>query len=307
MLILLLALFANPAFAHDSKGRLSIDEYKKMDPEQRRESFRSTTREIDPDDFFDLFILGIKDPDSMVRRNAIGKLAFIMGGLQTLKREKKSIPLKMTKIGELQDLLIATLSDPDAQTRGAAVWALAFSGAPSAKIESALLNRLVKEPNEQIKAGIIETMGRAGYESSAYIQVLRKSLFDSSTEVSNAAATAICESKPPDMLPTLAQGIKKNRNSVYLELQAMAAYGAEALPYLEKLAADSTLPEFSKKRITETIAALKNPAPEAAETPRQKAVSLFDDRGSNPPASKQSAPVPPTAVPTPLRQGTGDD
>jgi len=291
-----------------AKERFTIDDYAKMDAEQKRKIFASNDKEInDPTKFLDLFILGLNDPDPIVQHNATARLSATMVGLQNYKREKGTIPVDASRMGEVQDALITKISSPDAQIRGAAFQALAFSAEPNPKIESALLEQLAQEQNDQLKGCIIETMGFAGYDSEKYIQTLRGSLSTPSSYdyVSDAAAKTIVALKPPGMLPLLAQMLEKKR-SLHWGTLAMAAYGAEAKPYLpllEQLAADPTLGMHGE--ISNVIAAIQNPPPSPTATPRIKAVSL-QSSATKPPtsATAQTTPAPaqqpePTESPTP--------
>jgi hypothetical protein len=284
----------------------SPNAFQKMSKEQKLMTLASNPPIGDADQLLEVLMMGINDSDKDIQKEAMGKLAATMIGLQQYVQKHGEIPIDSENIAKAQLALRTQLSNPDDQLRGGAFMALAYSDAPNPDIESALLNQFAREPNEQLKAGIIETMGFAGYDSIRYIQILGESLLTPSSYdyISDAASTVIATLKPPGILPLLAQMLEKKR-SLHWGTLAMAAYGAEAKPYLpllEKLAADPTL--AMRGEINNVIAAIQNPPPPPAATPRIKAVSL--QSAAKPPtsATAQTTPVPaqqpkPTASPAP--------
>lgn len=254
-------IFINSSVA---QTRISVSEYGSLTTEQRRKLFSGSVVDHlgDQNELLDLFMIGIQDPDPVVQRNAVGQLGNMIVGLQRFKHERGLILADMSKIGEVQDLLAAKLSSSDSQVRGSAVQALAYSGEPNAKVESVLLGHLAKEPNSQIKGGIIESMGVAGYDSDAYVQALQVGILDQSSYVREAAVKSVLVVKPPGALPLLVQALEKYKTGVHWAPQAIGAYGSAAQPYLpnlENLIADPATPSELKEAIRNAINVIRYP------------------------------------------------
>lgn len=258
------------------QNNFSSSNFSKMSKEQKLKMLTSNPRIEEVDQLLEVLTLGIQDSNKDIQKEAMSKLAATMVGLQQFAQKRGSIPLSPARLAQVQSVLKAELANQDNQLRGGAYVALAYSGAPSPDVESALLNQFAQESDEMLKGGIIETMGFAGYDSDKYIQTLRESILDPSSYVRNAAAKTIFSLKSPGMLPLLAQALEK-KLSIHWNTQAMAAYGAEAQPYLpllERLLADPTI--VGREEIANAIAAIKNPSPQAATTPQIKALSLIN-------------------------------
>lgn len=286
-----------------AQNNITLSDFLKMSKDQKLKTLTSSPQIGEADQFLEVLITGVQDPDKDIQKEAMAKLAATMIGLQQYAQKRGSAPVSPSRITQAQSVLKEELSNPDDQMRGGAFVALAYSSAPNPDIESSLLNLLAQEQNDQLQGGIIETMGFAGYNSDKYVQTLRESILAPSSYVRDAAAKTVVSLKPPGMLPLLAQALKK-KLSVHWYSQAMAAYGAEAQPYLpllEMLAADPTV--VGRGDIANAIAVIKNPSPQAAATPRIKAISLVDDRALKPPTPTTTA-AQTTAVPaaTPVQQ-----
>lgn len=291
------------AFAE--QGSFSINDVPKMNVEQRRKLFGDTDTPVfnESEKFLDLFILGLNDADKVTQRKAAQKLSMTMAALQRMKRGGEPVLVDLSKMGELQNLLASKLSDPDRETRGAVIRALAFSDAPTAKTETALLNQLGQEPDEQLKAGVLQTMAFAGYDSARFGQALLQAL-NGTHEVQISAAEAVAIVRPPGALPTLISMLERRQAGGAPVVDAIAAYAAEArpfLPQLEKLLGDPSLPGDLRDRVRQVIEAIKNPKPAAQAEPKGKAVALVDaisPQAPPPTAAPAAAPAPAPSVPT---------
>ncbi len=297
-LVIYLTLLVCLVSSVSAQKRFSMDDYAKMSAEEKRVLFSGTDNSQldDPNKFLDLFIQGLEDSDAIVRRRATQKLSLTMIGLQRLKQQNAAIPVKLNRMAEVQKILTAKLTDPDAETRGAAISAIAYSGAPNRETEITLLTQFGRESNEQLKGGIIETMVFAGYESYTFKQAVFSSLLDASDYVRNASSKAAAQIKPTGALPLLVQALERFTSGRHLAVDAVAAYGTEALPYLpnlEKLLADPTIPGDLHNRVSRAIEAIKNPKPQPHTEPKVKAVTLVDTDQLPAPDQK----IPPAAVP----------
>ena len=210
----------------------------------------------------------------------------------------------MDNLGTLKELLTVRLSDPDAQVRGAAIHGLAYSDAPNPAAEAALLRQLSKEPNDQLKAAIIDAMNSAGYDSNTFGQAVIGSVLNPSDYVRDAAAKAAAKIKPPGALPMLAEALERYRQGTHFAVDAIASYGVEArayLPQLEKLADDESIPDDLRDRARRAIEAIKNPQPAANTEPKAKAVALIDasppQPATNAPDLTASSPAAPAVTP----------
>lgn len=290
-----------------AQNTFSPTDFQKMSKEQKLKTLASNPQIGEADQLLEVLMMGVNDPDKNIQKEAMGKLAATMIGLQQYVQKNGKIPVNPDNITKAQLALKAELSNPDDQLRGGAFVALAYSDAPNPDIESALLNQLAQEPNEQLKAGIIETMGFAGYESDAYAQVLQAGILDQSSYVREAAAKSAATVKPAAALPLLVQALEKYKTGIHWAPQAIGAYGQTAQPYLpnlEKLLADPTTPSDLKEAIKNAIAAIKNVPPRPSPTPSVKAVSLVNATKPTPTAAGQMTSssgqsAKPAASPTP--------
>ncbi len=258
----------------------SLEEYKAMNVEQKRSLFIGTeTPELsEPQQFLDLFVLGLNDPDQIVRRGAMQKLAMTMVALQQVKRERSDLPVNLSKIGEVQALVASKLSDPDSGTRGAAVRALAYSGSPNGVSENALLNQLAVETDERARESIIETMAFAGYDSERFKGVLYQTLGSGGHEEQIAATRAVAIIKPANALPVLAAMLQKREGGATPIIEAIAAYGKEAeflIPELEKLMNDPAA-VVDRHRVAQIIASIRDPKGSVPVLTKTTAIALAD-------------------------------
>ncbi len=263
-----------------TRSAVSVQDYERMTVDARRAFFSNDATELnDPAQVLEFLILGLRDADPIVQRKAAGKTAFVILGLQKIQREKGSVPVEGRQILSIQDSLIGHLLNPDAEARGAAVQALAFSAEPNPKIERALLAQFEREGNAQIKSAIIDVMARAGYESDKYRIVLRDGLLAPEDSVREAATRSIKDLRPPDVLPLLARALEQYQTGRRFVIDALAAYGAAAQPYLktlETIAADASLPKDLRDRARSAVAKIKEPHPQSSPEPRRKTLSLVN-------------------------------
>jgi hypothetical protein len=261
-----------------------VHDYERMSADSRRAFFSNENADLnDPATVLEWLILGLQDPDPIVQRKAAAKTAFTMLGLQKIQRDKGSVPIAGRHIAAIQDSLIGHLSNPDTEVRGAAVQALAFSAEPNPKIEKALLAQFGREVKGQIKGTIVDAMAKAGYESDKYLIVLRDGLLASEDSVREAATRSIMHLRPTDGLPLLVRALEQYKTGRRFVIDAMAAYGAAAQPYLktlETVAADPSLPSDLRDRARNAAIKIKEPHRQSSPEPRSKALSLV---GPNPP------------------------
>lgn len=292
--LVLFALILVGSHAAGQEGPFSLGDVDKMNVEEKRQLFGTPmTRKLDdPSRLLDLYVRGLKDPDQLTQRKAVQSLGWFLLSLQDMRREGTPIPMDFSRLAELQQLLSAKLSSPDAEMRGAAIQALVHTGAPNPQVESVLLARLAQEPNDELKAAVIDRMTVAGYSSNAFTQTVLNSLLAPSVDVRNTAAKAVAEIKPVGALPRLSQALEQYPPSQFV-IDAIARYGAEALPYvpqLEKLAGNESVRGDLRDHARRAIEAIRNPNPQAQEPaqPKVGAVALVDTK-------QAPAPAPPPA------------
>jgi hypothetical protein len=266
-----------------------------MSVEERRKFFVQAEGEMlgDKRRALEMFVIGVTDADQVTRQKAAQWLAGTVVALQQLKRAGQPMPIDLGSLKELRQDILTRLNDPDRDTRGALVSALAYSDAPSDTVEAALLSRYSIETDDTLKAAVLQTMASAGYESERFGSILLQAL-NGSHEVQISAAEAVAKIRPKGALPILMSMLERREGGGVPVIDAIAAYGAEARPYLpqlEKLIADPSISGDLRERVRQAIEEIKNPTPEAKAEPRVKAVALVN-------ASQPQAPAP-TATPAP--------
>jgi len=288
------------------KKPISAEEVLRLDDENRRALYATLRPEqlINPRDYLALLEQGLRDADTVVRRNAAGQTAMALVGLQRLKREGNTLPIDVSRLPALQDTLRQVLNDPDAQVRGAISSALAFSDVANAEIETLLLEQWRREGNAELRVANLKALVDAGYRSDRLNNALVSSLSDGERRVREQASRLTAEVKPPAALPKLAALLADKEMARDFVVDAIASYGPEAgvyLPTLEKLLGDPSVGGTLPERLRRAIEAIRNPQPQAAAAPKVKAVALADAPPA-PPQPGAAAPVattPPPATPAP--------
>lgn len=284
--------------------KVSLSDIKMMEA-QERAKFLSTLTPIqlfDPNDFFNALAQGITDTDTSVRLAAAGKAAYVMVGLQQRKQQGQTIPISPESFLTFQNALVGALNDPNAQMRMASVGALIYSDAPNKQIESALVGFLSNEPDFLLRISVAKEMHKAGYRSSVIDAQILEGLGNPDSQIRMEAARAAGSTKVAGALPELALLLNDKELVKGHVVDAIAAYGSEAKPYLSQLeamlasgSAGGTLGRDLEKAI-ETI---KSPPSQAEPKAQIKPVSLVDASSpTSPPATATSTPVPPAATPT---------
>ena len=276
---------------------VTLQEVAVLAVESKREFYASLRPEqlADRDQYFEFLNLGLQDADLIVQRNAAGQTAVALTSLQSIKRENGVLPISSEKLPALQKTLRQMTNVIDVQVRSAVLSSLIFSDAPNAEIEGVALGQGQREENPEVKAAILKSLVDAGYRSDQINNALISALSDKDMRVRERTSRIIAEVKPPGALPKLAELLKDQQMARDFVVQAIAAYGIEALPYLpnlEKLLTDPSIGGTLPGRVRAAIDNIKNPPPQAAATPQIKAVSLLSSAPSKP-AQSVAAQMPP--------------
>jgi hypothetical protein len=197
-----------------------------------------------------------------------------MLALQKAKREKRPLPVSVTGLANLRAMLTEALNDSDAKVRVTASTALIHSGAPNREVEQALLRGIEKEANAEIRVSMAKDMALAGYQSPDIEAVLLGALDNPDKKIRERAARAIGLIKPKQGLSNLAKRLDDAEMMRDFVVDAIAAYGKEAIPYLPelmRLRADKTIGGTLPYRIDkaiEVISIAQPQAPAAEQQPR---------------------------------------
>jgi HEAT repeat protein len=253
---------------------------------------KSSNKLTDRNETLAFLEVGLRDADPIIRRASAGAAGGVMIGLQQIKKTGSQIPFDTSGMPSLQEALADVIADEDIQARGAAIEALAYSGEPTAKIESVFLSRLSQEPSGELRGSILQAMTFAGYDSDQFESVLIASLDDKDRKTREKAAQGIGALKPDGALPKLI-GLLEDREMVLDPVfDAIGSYGSAAAPYLaqlEKLLADNLIGGTAKERLAAAIEKIRNPKPQASVEPKVKALALMEPRP--PPQSPASSAV----------------
>jgi HEAT repeat protein len=285
-----------------------MDDVSRLSLEERRSLYATVRPEqlVSGNDYVSLLKAGLQDADAIVRRNAASQTASMLAAFQRMKREGQNLPIAVTTLPALIATLKKMTADPDPQVRGAVLPALAFSGAPNADVESLILSQWQNETNKELKAASLKALVDAGYRSPRIGSALVSSLSDEERKVRERVARLIAEVKPAGALLELAKLLEDQQMARDSVVQAIAAYGAEAQPYLpqlEKLLNDPTTGGTLPNRIRTAIEAIKAPTPGAKAAAKIEAVALVN--ASPPQARTPTAPLVATPAPsTPLPTAT---
>ena len=151
------------------------------------------------------------------------------------------------------------LDDPRPEVRRVAVSACAGLGSEALE---ALASRVAQEPDENVRAEIIEVLGRLGSDAYPHVWERRD---DESTRVVESVATALGELGDAAALPWLL-GLIDNHEDVLVREAAVAALGAigddRALPTLLE-SARSGKPQIRRRAVV-ALTAFEGPQVEAA-------------------------------------------
>ena len=293
-----------------TNSSVNFYDFMNVSVEQRRIVMRDLNVQQFPnaDGYFDAIKQGLKDGDVVVRRNAASKAAMTVIGLQQAAHSGQSLP-DVSELPALQTMLSQTINDLDEQVRGSSVQALAYSTAPNAEIENALLARLSTEANANLRGAILQALVFAGYETEGVTTAVISALDDKDYRTRQAAAQAVSTLKPAGALPKLANLLDDPDMIKGFVVEGMAAYGSEAAPYLarlEKMLADGTAGGTLINDLRAGIEIIKNPTPQPSASPSIKALLLLNESSkpslppSTPTAATQTTPDP--LIATPVQQ-----
>ena len=133
--------------------------------------------------------------------------------------------------------IVRALDDEDSRIRGGAIRALTDIDSPlHAKIGTALIARFDREPDEEIRAFIVERLGWHDAVSRVTQQFITKSLDDFSSRVRRRAAFHVAKFRPTSALPRIVRELESGDPEARAEfIYALAAYGPAAKPHLSVL------------------------------------------------------------------------
>ncbi len=261
--------------------KLTLSDIKSMEAKDRARFLMTLTpaQLSNPNDFLDALTQGITDSDASVRLAAAGKAAYAMVGLQQMKKQGQTMPVKLEAFTAFQNSLVGALSDPNAETRSASAGALIYSDAPNRSIESALVGYLSNEPDSLLRISVAKEMHKAGYSSSVIDAQILKGLKNPDSQVRMEAARAAGVAKVAGALPKLALLLNDKEMVRGHIVAAIAAYGSEAKPYVAQLEAMLASGEVGGTLVSDLMSAIdsiKNPQPQAPDPAQIKPVSLAD-------------------------------
>ena len=286
-----------------SPQTINLNDINKMRTEDRAIFFAnlSPTQLSDPNDFFDALTRGIVDGDVSVRRAATGKAAYAVVGLQQRKQKGQAIPVKSESFVAFQNALVDAMQDKDAQVRRVSAGALIYSDAPNKEVESALVAYFGSEADALLRISVAKDMHNAGYKSAAIDAQILAGLDDGDSQTRMEAARAAGLDRVAGALPKLALLLNDDEMVKGYVVEAISAYGSEAvtyLPQLEAMLASGTAGGTLINDLRRSIEAIKNPSPTTSTKAQIKPVSLVDT--SFPAASAATATTAPDPqVPTP--------
>jgi hypothetical protein len=275
---LLTGLLSGVAILHAPNvfAQLTLEQIQRKDATARAQVYQELQPQTltNPDDFVVALATGVRDSSANVRSAASTKAVYVMLALQKAKREKRPLPVNVTGLDSLRAALSEALIDPDAKVRVAAAAALIYSGAPNREIEQTLLRGIEGETNAEIRVSMAKDMALAGYQSPAVEAVLLEALDNPDKKIRERAARAIGLVKPKQGLINLAKRLDDAEMVRDFVVEAIAAYGKEATPYLpelNRLRADKkiggTLPHRVDKAI-EAISSAQSQAPTTDQRPK---------------------------------------
>lgn len=293
--ILLVAMLTNFAAA------MTIDEYLAWPAEEKMKLLRGRPDRLldDPRQLLRLYTSSLRDSSSEVRKAAAQASAFLVMGLQSAQGSKNLPAFSMDDSASFQQALVAALSQDDPSVRAAAASALANSAAPNSSIESVLLQRAKVEPVPEIKGSLLEAMAHAGYQSPCLIAEASGLLQSSrDSKALYSAAKVLADVRVNSALDTLIAVISNASPAQQHALRALAVYGREAaraIPILEKLTADPTMPDDIRILATATLQAIREEKPQPGNVQAIRPANLWPVAVSQSP----SAPAIPAASPRP--------
>tara|TARA_B100001093_G_C26817473_1_gene1010402 strand:+ start:742 stop:1812 length:1071 start_codon:yes stop_codon:yes gene_type:complete len=215
-----------------------LEAYQNMDTAKRVDFFKqSKFRKLSkPNNFFNVFMMGLSDEDPSVRKYAGMSLSFVISGLQNSSLRGQEIPWDLSIIvPDLQNSIISNIQTSDDELKGALILSLAYSDSPNKKIEDVLLDVFTKEKNGELRGTILKTLAFVGYESDQFKSILVESLESENRDLLYGALKAVAIVRPDDALSKLLDLLTKKNVVKDNVVQAIAAYGQKAQPYLQQL------------------------------------------------------------------------
>lgn len=273
-----LGVLTGIAFLHGTSGfaQLSLNQIQQQDEVARAQIYHELQPQglTNPDDYIAVLAAGVRDASANARVVATSKAMYALMALQKAKREKRPLPVKVTGLADLRAALSEAIIDSDTKIRVSAATALIHSGAPNREIELALLRGIEAETNAEIRVSIAKDMALAGYQSPAVETVLLQALNNPDRRIRERAARAMGLVKPKQGLINLAKRLDDAEMMRDFVVDAIAAYGKEATPYLSELkrlradkAIGGTLPHRIDQAI-EAISTAQTQAPTVVQPPK---------------------------------------
>ena len=293
---------------------ITIEDIAKLNPSDKIEFYKNLSRESfsDPEDIYFALAEGLRDDETQVRRICAAKSLLIITSIQKYVQESDSPRMPSPKILALKEALKKAVDDPNLRVRGAALSALTYSDEPNQLYEKIILDRIEMESNKKIALTVLRDMYSSGYRSPDIGIYAIKALSDVTPSVREDAARAIVEIRPFGALPSLVKLLSDEGTVVSAVVQAIGAYGTEALPYvpaLEKLLADRSIGGTLPDQIRAALNAIKNPSQQPPAKPRLKAVSLINKNSPSETKAEPQAEASPNAqkvLVTPTQNASAD-
>ncbi len=272
---------------------LDLAKYETLTVEQKVEFFGGQSKmRLQPEtDLVQALVLGVADSDEAVRRRATQRAAMTLAGLQQLAQSGQPVPVHPTELAELSRVLTALLTSADGETRAAAVRGVVASASPTDEMEAVLLKTLEAESNDELRAGLLEAMRSAGYQSDTFKRVLMARLDQAKEKELEALFAACAALRIKEALPALIARIDQPGVPQVILLRSIADFGiaaSGAKAKLERLMADPSSTHQAEARTA--LAALTQEAPRRME-PRP-----FVDLVPQPSSSKGQAARPSAEV-----------
>lgn len=278
---------------------MTIEEYVSKPPEEKIKVLNGKPERLlqDQSQLLRLYTISLRDRLPAVQRAASQASVLLLLGLQSAKPRGLMPDFSDEDSAAFQQTLAALVQHHDASIRLSAAIALAYSAPPNDVIEGLLLSRVANEPMQGLKAGILEAMSQAGYNSDQFVvETIALIQPEADTKAIYSAARVLAQVKPDAALDTLISLASENSPSQRHSLQALAAYGqkaAQAKPMLEALLANQFTPEDIRNLARITLGAITTDMPQASSLKIIPLVRLWPlaVRGSEPLMSQQPQQV----------------
>ena len=244
-----------------------------------------------------------------------GAIAAVAISLQAAKAHGWPNPFDMSKFTQIQQLLVSRLPTANASMEAVIVHFLPFSTAPNPSLENTLLTQLervqaafpantaerasdewiktttAQGSNKSRQGNMIRWMSLAGYDSPRFTRTVFEALKDSDFRLASEAAEAVGALRPPGGLERLSETLRKFPRTPHV-IEAMAAYGTAALPYIPQLEAIALSTGDSRENARQAIAQIRDPSLRPLSKRLPRAVSLVDAEPAAPPTAPARGPVP---------------